>query len=98
MNLFTRPIRIITTLRCWQVPVYSLSTTRLYGPPSGQGVSGGARIRDRRVLVDHRAGLLLTVPPTSPTNSLLNILFSETDLEVLIMNLLTLLRSETLRT
>ncbi|GFO27841.1 hypothetical protein PoB_005434600 [Plakobranchus ocellatus] len=46
---------------------YSQSTTsdhRLSGPPSGQGASGGARTRDRRVPADLRADSLATVPPT----------------------------------
>ncbi|GFO49580.1 hypothetical protein PoB_007608500 [Plakobranchus ocellatus] len=39
---------------------------RLSGPPSGQGASGGARTRDRRVPADPRAHSLATVPPTPP--------------------------------
>ncbi|GFO34769.1 hypothetical protein PoB_006127400 [Plakobranchus ocellatus] len=37
---------------------------RLSGPPSGQGASGGARTRDRRVPADIRADSLATVPST----------------------------------
>ncbi|GFN74732.1 hypothetical protein PoB_000123800 [Plakobranchus ocellatus] len=36
---------------------------RLSGPPSGQGIGGGARTRDRRVPADLRAESLATVPP-----------------------------------
>ncbi|GFO39645.1 hypothetical protein PoB_006615000 [Plakobranchus ocellatus] len=39
---------------------------RLSGPPSGQGTSGGARTRDRRVPAVLRADPLTTIPPTSP--------------------------------
>ncbi|GFO45852.1 hypothetical protein PoB_007235700 [Plakobranchus ocellatus] len=35
---------------------------RLSGPPSGQGVCGGARTRNRRIPVDLRADLPATVP------------------------------------
>ncbi|GFO32591.1 hypothetical protein PoB_005909600 [Plakobranchus ocellatus] len=37
---------------------------RLLGPPSGQGVDGRARTRDRRVPADLRADSLTTEPPT----------------------------------
>ncbi|GFO46857.1 hypothetical protein PoB_007336200 [Plakobranchus ocellatus] len=37
-------------------------------PPSGQGASGGVRIRDREVAADLRADSLSTVPPTPPTS------------------------------
>ncbi|GFN86798.1 hypothetical protein PoB_001330400 [Plakobranchus ocellatus] len=37
---------------------------RLSGPPSGQGVSGGARTRDRGIPADIRADSIATVPPT----------------------------------
>ncbi|GFO03661.1 hypothetical protein PoB_003016600 [Plakobranchus ocellatus] len=37
---------------------------RLSGHPSGQGASGRARTRDRRVPADLRADSLATVPPT----------------------------------
>ncbi|GFN98164.1 hypothetical protein PoB_002467000 [Plakobranchus ocellatus] len=37
---------------------------RLSGPPSGQGVGGGARDRDRRIPADFRADSLSSVPPT----------------------------------
>ncbi|GFN82788.1 amine oxidase [Plakobranchus ocellatus] len=37
---------------------------RLSGPPSGQGTSGGARSRDRRVPAVLRADSLSIVPPT----------------------------------
>ncbi|GFN85532.1 hypothetical protein PoB_001203800 [Plakobranchus ocellatus] len=40
---------------------------RLSGPPSGQGVGGGARTRDRMVPADLRADSPATVPPTPPT-------------------------------
>ncbi|GFO43918.1 hypothetical protein PoB_007042300 [Plakobranchus ocellatus] len=40
---------------------------RLSSPPSGQGVSGGARIRDRRVPADLRADSQAAVPPTPLT-------------------------------
>ncbi|GFO19201.1 hypothetical protein PoB_004570600 [Plakobranchus ocellatus] len=39
---------------------------KLSGPPPGQGASGGARTRDRRVSVDLRTDSLVTVPPTPP--------------------------------
>ncbi|GFO42323.1 hypothetical protein PoB_006882800 [Plakobranchus ocellatus] len=37
---------------------------RLSGPPSGQGTSGGAQTRNRRVPADLRADSLATVPLT----------------------------------
>ncbi|GFO14954.1 hypothetical protein PoB_004145900 [Plakobranchus ocellatus] len=37
---------------------------RFSGPPSGQGASGGARTRDRRVPADLRADSLYIMPPT----------------------------------
>ncbi|GFO18286.1 hypothetical protein PoB_004479100 [Plakobranchus ocellatus] len=36
---------------------------RLSGPPTGQGVGGRARTRDRRALADLWADLLPTMPP-----------------------------------
>ncbi|GFO37739.1 hypothetical protein PoB_006424400 [Plakobranchus ocellatus] len=38
----------------------------LSSPPSGQGVGGGARTRDRRIPADVKADSLFTVPPTPP--------------------------------
>ncbi|GFO25721.1 hypothetical protein PoB_005222600 [Plakobranchus ocellatus] len=40
--------------------------SRLSGPPSSQGDSGGVRARNRRVPADLRAESLATVPPTPP--------------------------------
>ncbi|GFO47492.1 hypothetical protein PoB_007399700 [Plakobranchus ocellatus] len=37
---------------------------RLSGPPSGQGASGGARTRGRKVSADLRADSLAAEPPT----------------------------------
>ncbi|GFO21793.1 hypothetical protein PoB_004829800 [Plakobranchus ocellatus] len=37
---------------------------KLLGPPSGQGASGGARIRDRRAPADLRVDSLNTEPQT----------------------------------
>ncbi|GFO11909.1 hypothetical protein PoB_003841400 [Plakobranchus ocellatus] len=37
---------------------------RLLGPPSGKGVGGGARTRDRRDPADLRTDSLATKPPT----------------------------------
>ncbi|GFO36903.1 hypothetical protein PoB_006340800 [Plakobranchus ocellatus] len=43
---------------------------RLSGPPSGQGVGGGARTRGRRFPADLRTDSLATVPSTPPNKEI----------------------------
>ncbi|GFN82999.1 hypothetical protein PoB_000950500 [Plakobranchus ocellatus] len=49
---------------CWYGVVAHLVGPSATKPPSGQGASGGAQTRDRRVPADHRVDSLATVPPT----------------------------------
>ncbi|GFO29919.1 hypothetical protein PoB_005642400 [Plakobranchus ocellatus] len=57
---------VINTDRWRLLPDQEQRDLRLSGPPSGQGVGGGARTHDRRVLANLRADSLSNVPSNAP--------------------------------
>ncbi|GFN97041.1 hypothetical protein PoB_002354700 [Plakobranchus ocellatus] len=61
-------IGFIVSTRVWFLYTASpqQDDLRLSGPPSGQGVGGGAQTRDRRVPADLRTDSQATVPPMLP--------------------------------